>query len=359
VPISPYADWDGDGIPDHVQTPQGVWQAFNPSTGDLLASNPAAPSGGNITTGSFPDSFGGGGVGRAENSNDRKPAYPLPNPAASPAPGARPAAPARDSGRQPYIPGLPSHILYGGGQIGVRPAPQRTYGGSAVNQNAYGGGGSGSGGGAVRGLISAWRSKLTSSLYPGSGSSSSGYSAYPEPPQPKMRGAAKGMNPDQAYGLYYRPSMMLPRVAPGLDPASPNYADIASLPATQLANLTKGARGGDSLSHFTNSLSDVYDRVANREQWFDQDKMAANLTYPNSRSALGQQAQLPASQQADAFLANVGAIFNTTTDPATSAAMQAYASTLADKWGARALNKQPGHGRSLAEYAGKRLFYRE
>jgi hypothetical protein len=335
VPISPYADWDGDGIPDHVQTPQGVWQAFNPSTGDLLASNPAAPSGGNITTGSFPDSFGGGGVGRAEST--------------------------RDSGRQPYIPGLPSHILYGGGQIGVRPTPQRTYGGSAVNQNAYGGGGSGSGGGggAVRGLISAWRSKLTSSLYPGSGSSSSGYSAYPEPPQSTMRGAAKGMNPDQAYGLYYRPSMMLPRVAPGLDPASPNYADIASLPATQLANLTKGARGGDSLSHFTNSLASVYDRVANREQWFDQDKMAANLTYPNSRSALGQQSQLPASQQADAFLANVGAIFNTTTDPATSAAMQAYASTLADKWGARALNKQPGRGRSLAEYAGKRLFYRE
>lgn len=214
-------------------------------------------------------------------------------------------------------------------------------------------------------------------LYPGG--SSSGYSSYDSyepyaPEKPQMRGKyARGMNPTQAQGLYYRPSMLLPKIGgKALPGSSPDYADIAALPMAQLTQLSAGRKisapktdaygnltsQDRSLSDFTNSLGGMYDRIVNREKWFDYDQMAGNLMHAGGNSALGAQFKnQPASLQASNLLANTGALFGATLDPKTATAWQGYASYLADKWGGRQLGKNPNHGGNLARSVGKKLLY--
>jgi hypothetical protein len=188
-----------------------------------------------------------------------------------------------------------------------------------------------------------------------------------------MRGFAKGMNPTQAQGLYYRPSMLLPKIGgKALPGSSPDYADIASLPMTQLTQMTAGRKlsapktdaygnltsQDRSLSDFTNSLAGMYDKIVNREKWFDYDQMAGNLTHAGGNSALGSQFKdQPASMQASSFLANTGALLGATLDPKTATAWQGYAGYLTDKWGGGQLNKSPERGGSLPRKVGRKLFY--
>ena len=236
------------------------------------------------------------------------------------------------------------------------------------------GGGGGGGGGDTRSLISAWRSKIIGNLYPGGASTAypddyGDYEPY-EPETPKMKGFAKGMDPDQAMGLYYRPSMMLPKVAKGLPGSSPDYADIAALPMAQLTTMMAGNKMSapkvdlygnltakdTSLSDYTNSLAKMYSDVVNREEWFDYDQMAGNMMTANKKSALGAQfAKQPAATQASNFVSNAGALFSTTVDPKVASAWTAYAGYLADKFGSKHLGSKPGG--NLARSAGKKLFY--
>jgi hypothetical protein len=257
------------------------------------------------------------------------------------------------------------------GPFAVRAAP-------SADSGSYGGGGGssgGSGGGDTRSLIAAWRSRIMGKLYPGSGSSSySGSSGYSssytpyEPETPKMRGFAKHFDPEQAMGLYSRPSMLIPKVAKGLSPSSPAYADLAALPMTQLVKASMGRKisapktddygnltaQDRSLSDYTNSLASMYGKIINGEHWFDYDKMAGNMMHP--KGALGADFKnLPAATQASNFLGYTSAILNSTLDPKTAVAWQAYANTLADKWGGHHL-KKAGSG-NIARKMAKKVFY--
>ena len=379
-----YQDWDGDGYPDHVLGPDGIWVAFDPQTGALLSAPTAAPSsGGNITTGSFPDGFGGSSGGGSG------PSYAPPPPPSSFG-SSYPTTPKYANGStHPFFggempraggtwntgqPGFRQQVSVPGGAtagpFAVRSAP-------SADSGSYGGGGSsgGGGGGDTRGLIAAWRSKILGNLYPGSGrssySGSSGYSSsytpY-EPETPKMRGFAKHFAPEQAMGLYSRPSMLIPKVAKGLSPSSPAYADLAALPMTQLVKASMGKKISEpqvdaygnltakdrSLSDFTNSLASMYSKIINNESWFNYDKMAGNMMHP--KGALGADFKdLPAATQASNWLGYTSAILNSTLDPKTAVAWQAYANTLADKFGSKHL-KKAGSG-NIARKMSKKVFY--
>ena len=393
-----YADLDGDGYPDHVLGPDGTGHPFDPFTGQLTGGPPApaASSGGNISSSSGPGSFGGGGGGSfaAPSGSYVSSAQFVPStpPAAAFGSSSAPTPRYANNERHPYFGGSP---LQPGGRFntgssgGYSGPPVYVPGGASVSSSGirsaypsdgggYGGGSSSSsgGGGSVRSLISALRSKFMGNLYPGSSSGySSSYGEYEpyKPEKPQMRGFAKGMSPEQAQGLYYRPSMLLPKIGGKALPASsPDYADIASLPMAQLVQLSGGRKlsapktdaygnltsKDRSLSDYTNSLASTYNKIVNREQWFDYDQMAGNLMHAGGNSALGAQFKnQPASMQASNFLANTGALFGATLDPKTATAWQGYANYLADKWGGRQLGKNPTHGGNLARWAGRKLLY--
>lgn len=266
------------------------------------------------------------------------------------------------------------------GPFGVE-APRAPSGG-----NSYGGGSSGGGGGGggdVRGTISAIRGKFLDKLQPGLtdqqyqqrqrriynrrgdkmdamyGSSDSpyGYGAYGAD-EPKMRGFARKFDPQQAEGLYYRPSMLLPRVAPKLNSFSPRYQELAALPANQLSTMQFGARGKakEGPSQYVNNLAKTYRGLAN-DDWFDYGEMAANLTRAKKKSPLGAQFDnVPLGYAADNYQGFVNALFGATLPEASARGKSSYASALIDQYGARMLKKDPKKATPINRWVGKRLF---
>lgn len=265
----------------------------------------------------------------------------------------------------------------------------------ARSPGSYGAGGSsGGGGGGGSALYRAWRDKLTSKFYPGSGA---GYQSYggnsrqpkPEtPPEPRMRGYARGMDPDQAGAVFTRPSMMIPRVAPGLSGASPLYQDLAAAPAYQfglLDNSTRRAHERSSLSRTINSIGGFYDRAITKGDYPTFDELTNAFTRTKKNSALGQMMRpepyggeryvagysatgKPRYRQGDEYYYEpplaaatstasslLGAI-NSTLDPRAAAAYTSYGNELLDRYGARMLNKKPGHGPLPTRWIGRRLY---
>jgi hypothetical protein len=153
----------------------------------------------------------------------------------------------------------------------------------------------------VRGKASAIQGKLggmgggTPAAAPSRGMSggfSSGGSSFSEPKviEPKMKGLAKGMDPQQAEALYTRPSMLLPKIAKGVDPASPLYDVVSNLPASQLALLgtsNKKSTERNSISQMVNATGKVYERALNGNLP-DFDSMVKDLIKAKPKSALGQ-----------------------------------------------------------------------
>lgn len=407
-----YADWDGDGFPDHVMGPDGLWHAFNPQTGESLSST--APSGGNnpfAPSGSSPVSSGGGTQQRfsapptppADFGSGETPHPAYRNGQLHPAWGGAPLVPGGTyRGPQGSSGGYQQQVST---PSGATAGPFGTHPAYGPSQHSYGGdSSSGGGGGLAKSLIGQMRSNVESKLSGmfGGGSSSYSSSSYPSSGSsytpyvqetPKMRGFARHVDPTQALGLYTQPQMLMPKVAPGLDIASPKYGDTADLPMAELALLQGGKKlaapsrdpygnltsKDHSLSDFTNSLANMYDRVINREKWFDYGDLTKNLMTAPKNSALGAQflgnkpqavpgapvsaaarqasRGVPASAQISSFLNATDAIFGATMDPNAAAIKQDYASALADQFASRFLNRPVKRMPSAARWAGSRLFY--
>jgi hypothetical protein len=244
-------------------------------------------------------------------------------------------------------------------------------------------GGGGGGGGDTRGTIAAIRGNILDKLKPGltdqqyaqrqrqiyrrrgdkmddmySSDGAYGYGAYGEQAEPKMRGFAKRFDPQQAEGLYYRPSMLLPMVAPKLNSFSPEYGELAALPANQLSTMQFGARGKakEGPSQYVNNLAKTY-RMLGNEGWFDYNQLASNLTRAKKKSPLGSQfAKVPLGYSADNYQSFVNALFGATLPEQSARGMASYASALIDQYGAKMLKKNPEKAKPINRWVGKRLF---
>ncbi len=200
---------------------------------------------------------------------------------------------------------------------GAAAGPFDTHAPQAPGGHSYGGSSSGGGGGGGgSSLYQAWRSKLTSKLYPGSGSGYQDYGSHSgsyktpkidKPVVPKMRGPyAKGMDPEQAMSLYDDPTAMIPRVSNGrVSQTGQFYNDLEELPATQYALLStskkrsepwfqgmtesqlNGHRQPNQPRQFVNALGSVYDAAAGGELP-DTNELLTQLANTKNRSALGQ-----------------------------------------------------------------------
>jgi hypothetical protein len=145
---------------------------------------------------------------------------------------------------------------------------------------------------AIQGKVSGMGSASVPSSRGMSGGFSSGGSSFAEPKviEPKMKGLAKGMDPQQAEALYTRPSMLLPKIAKGVDPASPLYDIVSDLPASQLALLgtsNKKSTERNSISQMVNATGKVYNRALDGNLP-DFDSMVHDLIKAKPKSALGQ-----------------------------------------------------------------------
>jgi hypothetical protein len=262
--------------------------------------------------------------------------------------------------------------VYVPGGAAAGPYSTRAASNPYAGRGGYSGGGGGGGGSS---LYNAWRDKLTAKLYPGSGSGYSGgssYSPYPEakePRDPRMRGAAKGFDPDQASALYARPTSMIPRVAPNLGTASPLYEMASSAPAYQLALLGTGnkrATPRNSLSNYVGGLENVYSGMINKGAYPDFNQLTNQLTSAKRNSALGQLVkpkpdaygnyyESPLGQAQSVMSSLIGAVGSTLDDRA-AAAYQRTGEGLIDKYGAKFIKKDPKKMPMITKWVGRKLY---
>lgn len=399
---SNYQDRDGDGRPDHVLGPDGLWHQFDPYTGETIGSPFSAGAEGVFPqTPMTPASFG---ISTGQPVNAPK----TPKAAAAPSYGGLPprtyggntAPPTyRDGSSHPFFggaprtPGGPSAGQSSGGPQSVynpdtgasaganfTRAPRLPESGLARGAFEKKGGGSNMGANSgigqkmaakVRGMASAITDGVPKGASTYNSYSSSSYKPY-EPETPKMRGWARKIDPEQALGLYSRPSMLLPKVAPNFGPENPRYGMFSDLPMTELTqllggrklsapktddygNLTKKDR---SLSDFTNALRDTYDSAITNETWFDYDTMARNLMNARGKSAVGSAfRKMPVGTQVGNLLNYTGAIFGTNFDPVTARVKQDRVSALADELAAKYLNKKSKKTPAFNRKLGQDIFY--
>jgi hypothetical protein len=344
-----FADWDGDGRPDHVMGQDGFWHAFNPRTGQMAdgTSLSATLTGGQSPPGAAPTGLTQSALPVPAPNQPLAPLAPPQQPLMSTgAPesifGARPLetpslrpqrAPAMEASGPAYQTGI-RHPFFGGdqpmpggkfntGESSSRTGELRAQPGSPFSGADFAftpGGHKKSELGSrthplydkfrakgdamaakVRGKADAISGKLggmgsggSSGFSGGSTRSSGGFSSggFSEPKviEPKMKGLAKGMDPQQAEALYTRPSMLLPKLAKGVDPASPLYDMVSNLPASQLALLNTSRRKSterNGISQMVNATGKVYDRALDGNlPSFDQ--MVKDLIKAKPKSALGQ-----------------------------------------------------------------------
>lgn len=253
----------------------------------------------------------------------------------------------------------------------------RMYGGGSFEKK--GGGGSNMGANSALGQSLKAKVQGMASKIMGGGSSYSGGYSYPsssykpyEPETPRMRGWARKFEPEQALGLYSRPSMLIPKVAPGFGPESPFYGRVSGLPMTELTQLMGGkklsapkvdeygnlTRKDRSLSDFVNGLRDTYDGVINRDEWFDYDTMANNLMNARGKSAVGSAfRKMPVGTQASNLTNYTGAIFGTNMTPTMARVYQDRASALADELAAKYLTKKSKKIPAFNRKLGQEIFY--
>jgi hypothetical protein len=174
----------------------------------------------------------------------------------------------------------------------------------------------------------------------------------------KMRGFSKKMDPQQAEALMFRPSMLLPKVAPGLAPTSPRYGDLVDLPASQLAMLRYGAHGKakDGPSQFTNSLAKFYEQAAGSGDLPSYDQLTGNLATAKKKSPLGAMFnKQPLGYGADNYESMVTSIFGSTgLDPRIAAARTETTQGLIDQYGSQVLTKKAKKATPINRWVAKR-----
>jgi hypothetical protein len=239
----------------------------------------------------------------------------------------------------------------------------------------------GGGGGGASATYWNLRNKLSSA-----GSSSSSYGSYKsydsgssfaEPKEEKMRGPyAKGLDPDQAQGLMFRPTAMLPRVFPKLEGATPLYDLMSSLPAAQLAMLSKrGFDGGPS--DLANGVGKLYQGFGNNELP-DFDTLWNNLSSPKKSGGIAELFQgakagkgdydpygsgyeygkepLPMGEAASTYQGLLDAVLATTMPTETAGKYSAQGNYLIDQASSKALKRPAGKGTPIYKSVGRRLF---
>jgi hypothetical protein len=233
----------------------------------------------------------------------------------------------------------------------------------------------------VRGMASGIGSgggSYTSGGYSSPSYSSGSYTAA-APEEPKMRGLARGMDPQQAGELSYRPSMLIPELFPGLSGASPLYQAMAELPAAAMGMMAKrGYDGGPS--DLVNAVGGVYEGFA-EDTLPSFDQMFRNLSNPKEGGGIdvmfsgekagpgdyestlspgyvyGQEPPLM-GESATMYAPMLDAALMMLPGPTAakySSEVGGYGSYLMDRWGSRAIKRPPGKGRTINEYVGRRL----
>ena len=263
------------------------------------------------------------------------------------------------------------------------PPSNRAYGGTAASGGGGGGGHTSPLYDKVRAKGMAMASKvrgMASGVGGGGGYSASGpsyssssYKPY-EPEEEKMHGRyAKGLDPDQAAGLAYRPTMMIPRVFGGnLDIGDPVYSQLSELPAYAMALLGKrNLKGG--LSPVTNQLGKVYQRAGTSGDVPSIEEMVRNLAHAKKGSAVGElfggikagkgspypyeygHEPLSAASSASQMESLLLGAFKWGQAPQLATRSSLELEGLLDRWGSKAMKHKPGHGKPIYRYVGKRL----
>lgn len=257
---------------------------------------------------------------------------------------------------------------------------------SAGGWGGKGGSSSGGGGGGGSSLYQAWRDKLTAKFYPGSGSGYSGSggssSSGGYPPEEKMKGPwAKKVDPSQASTLSYRPSMLIPKVAPGLSSTSPLYQDAAAEPAAQLGMIMDGTKkvkqpvypttryaadgtmrttkgkSGNVGSRTVNAIGGFYDSLINKEEYPSFDELQHNLNTAGKKSLIGTQL---ANQPLGIAASNASGLYGAAFSALPSAAANAYQAEvegLIDLYGSKFLKKPVGKAPAMNKWIGRRTSF--
>lgn len=273
-----------------------------------------------------------------------------------------------DNRQQVSVPGGAS-----AGPFSVRAAPGpsgQSYGGRADSDG---------GGGGTSPIYNKLRAKLTGAYSGGSsyGGYSGGYAAPKEPREERMTGRfARGLDPDQAYGLAYRPTAMMPRAMPGLSGASPLYDMLSEMPAYQLGILGKRNFNGSARAT-ANAVGNFYDQAGNMNDLPDFDTLMRNLTNPKKnggvdqmfngvrnpasiRKATGYEYEygkepLAAGEAAQTYQGLLDATLSLL--PTNTAAKYSSAgSALIDKAMLKDMKRPAGKGKSINQFVGRRLF---
>jgi hypothetical protein len=212
----------------------------------------------------------------------------------------------------PNLPTQRTASMPGSGQPSQRTGYLQAQPGSGIGQRysntnkalgGFSGGASGGGGGGTaRDMISRIRGEVmgkVSGMGPGGTSTSSAISSsagsyqFPssEEAKPRMRGLARGFDPDQAGAVFGRPTLILDTAVKDLAPPSSPFHDmLSSLPATSLAMLTtsnKKATEKNRTSQQINAIGDVYSDAA-KGTLPSFDELTKMLATARPKSALGQ-----------------------------------------------------------------------
>lgn len=239
---------------------------------------------------------------------------------------------------------------------------------------------------ALRGKIEGMASNLryggggaSGASYGGSGASYGDTSSTDQPKDPRMRGFARGFDPEQAMGLAQEPTFLLPKLFPGLSGASPFYQEMAQLPAAQLAMLSR--RGSDQgPSDFTNALADVYGDMGATGHLPSTTRLLRNLTNPGrglertfTGTPLGAAPKgssesytdpgyaygmepLTASESVYQFAPLLdAALIGLPQITAQAMGSQGYGGYLMDKYGSRMLRRKPEKTPYIGSFVGRRL----
>jgi hypothetical protein len=261
---------------------------------------------------------------------------------------------------------------------GSGPLTQRAFNSSG---RPYGGGSGGGGGYDVRGMIADARSSLmgkVGGMFGGESAAAPAGGSYQFPTadavKPRMRGMARGMDPEQAGAVLARPSLMLPKLSRGVDPNSPFYDTMESLPASQIALLTTSGRKAtekNKLSQQINATGDVYQGKVP-----DYETLVRGLTHAKKNSALGQLMKPPKVGSAldptggtgdyytsplttatDTLSGLIGAIGQASNlDDRVISAQMDEGNYLIDKFGGKALKSKPSKMPMLNKKVGKKLY---
>jgi hypothetical protein len=183
------------------------------------------------------------------------------------------------------------------------------------------------------------------------------------------------MDPSQAAGLTLRPTAMLPRVFPGLNPSDPLYNTLSALPVGQWAML--GGKG--TVQSTANRIGKFYNKAGMQQSIPSTDKLLGNFAKGKGIEDMFQGVKAGRGDQ-ESYM-SPGYVYGQEPMPLGEATQAAgslldaalYAEPLGvrmkygsapggwgsfqlDKWASKAVKKPAGKGKPVYKAVGRRLF---